>query len=142
MARPLSTIKAISSPRVSDVPLGRGCWPAVPGSESPASLQSAVPETDQGELICLRTWMRLFNPSLLSSPCQWSCCGAHGPDDWNLNIYFNCTDLNPSRERCGVPFSCCVKDPAVSPSGCLNQLFKLRQLTAPNKLYTKVFPNK
>uniref|UniRef100_A0A673BLL9 Uncharacterized protein n=1 Tax=Sphaeramia orbicularis TaxID=375764 RepID=A0A673BLL9_9TELE len=42
----------------------------------------------------------------------WSCCGAHGPDDWNLNIYFNCTELNPSRERCGVPFSCCVKDPA------------------------------
>ncbi|XP_013365102.1 PREDICTED: tetraspanin-17 isoform X3 [Chinchilla lanigera] len=43
---------------------------------------------------------------------QWSCCGARGPNDWNLNIYFNCTDLNPSRERCGVPFSCCVRDPA------------------------------
>ncbi|MBN3320616.1 TSN17 protein, partial [Atractosteus spatula] len=42
----------------------------------------------------------------------WSCCGAHGPNDWNLNIYFNCTELNPSRERCGVPFSCCVRDPA------------------------------
>uniref|UniRef100_A0A3B1IQU0 Tetraspanin 17 n=1 Tax=Astyanax mexicanus TaxID=7994 RepID=A0A3B1IQU0_ASTMX len=42
----------------------------------------------------------------------WLCCGAHGPNDWNLNIYFNCTELNPSRERCGVPFSCCVKDPA------------------------------
>ncbi|KAK3558619.1 hypothetical protein QTP86_022051 [Hemibagrus guttatus] len=42
----------------------------------------------------------------------WLCCGAHGPDDWNQNIYFNCTELNPSRERCGVPFSCCVKDPA------------------------------
>ncbi|KAM4555001.1 tetraspanin-17 isoform 2-T2 [Odontesthes bonariensis] len=42
----------------------------------------------------------------------WLCCGAHGPDDWNLNIYFNCTDKNPSRERCGVPFSCCVKNPS------------------------------
>ncbi|CAL8330963.1 tetraspanin-17 [Gadus morhua] len=42
----------------------------------------------------------------------WSCCGAHGPNDWNLNMYFNCTDNNPSRERCGVPFSCCIKDPA------------------------------
>ncbi|XP_053422998.1 tetraspanin-17 isoform X2 [Nycticebus coucang] len=42
----------------------------------------------------------------------WSCCGARGPNDWNLNIYFNCTDLNPSRERCGVPFSCCIRDPA------------------------------
>ncbi|KAH0519399.1 Tetraspanin-5, partial [Microtus ochrogaster] len=25
---------------------------------------------------------------------------------------FNCTDSNASRERCGVPFSCCTKDPA------------------------------
>lgn len=44
---------------------------------------------------------------------QWECCGAFGADDWNLNIYFNCTDSNPSREKCGVPFSCCTKDPAV-----------------------------
>ncbi|MEE6460637.1 hypothetical protein FKM82_001051 [Ascaphus truei] len=42
----------------------------------------------------------------------WQCCGAFGADDWNLNIYFNCTDTNASRERCGVPFSCCTKDPA------------------------------
>ncbi|XP_031797720.1 tetraspanin-5 isoform X3 [Sarcophilus harrisii] len=42
----------------------------------------------------------------------WQCCGAFGADDWNLNIYFNCTDSNASRERCGVPFSCCTKDPA------------------------------
>ncbi|KAI4832446.1 hypothetical protein KUCAC02_015415, partial [Chaenocephalus aceratus] len=42
----------------------------------------------------------------------WECCGAFGADDWNLNIYFNCTDTNPSREKCGVPFSCCTKDPA------------------------------
>uniref|UniRef100_A0A3P9BXG2 Tetraspanin n=1 Tax=Maylandia zebra TaxID=106582 RepID=A0A3P9BXG2_9CICH len=42
----------------------------------------------------------------------WECCGAFGADDWNLNIYFNCTDSNPSREKCGVPFSCCTKDPA------------------------------
>uniref|UniRef100_A0A671RK59 Tetraspanin-5-like n=1 Tax=Sinocyclocheilus anshuiensis TaxID=1608454 RepID=A0A671RK59_9TELE len=42
----------------------------------------------------------------------WECCGAFGPEDWNLNIYFNCTDTNLSREKCGVPFSCCTKDPA------------------------------
>lgn len=47
---------------------------------------------------------------------KWECCGAFGADDWNLNIYFNCTDSNPSREKCGVPFSCCTKDPAVSPN--------------------------
>ncbi|KAL4613023.1 tetraspanin-14-like [Arapaima gigas] len=40
------------------------------------------------------------------------CCGAKDPEDWNLNLYFNCTSTNPSIERCGVPFSCCIIDPA------------------------------
>ncbi|XP_051897653.1 tetraspanin-14-like [Pristis pectinata] len=40
------------------------------------------------------------------------CCGAAGPDDWNNNLYFNCSQENTSRERCGVPFSCCIPDPA------------------------------
>ncbi|CAH1793916.1 unnamed protein product [Owenia fusiformis] len=33
------------------------------------------------------------------------CCGVTGPQDWESNIYFNCS--SPSREKCGVPFSCC-----------------------------------
>ncbi len=37
------------------------------------------------------------------------CCGVDTYNDWNDNIYFNCT--SPSAERCGVPFSCCKKDP-------------------------------
>lgn len=40
------------------------------------------------------------------------CCGAKDPNDWNMNVYFNCTKDNPSREKCGVPFSCCIRDPA------------------------------
>ncbi|XP_072347981.1 tetraspanin-5-like [Scyliorhinus torazame] len=40
------------------------------------------------------------------------CCGAAGSDDWNNNAYFNCSLENASRERCGVPFSCCLPDPA------------------------------
>lgn len=38
------------------------------------------------------------------------CCGA-GEDsynDWNGNRYFNCTEDNPSTERCSLPFSCCM----------------------------------
>lgn len=42
------------------------------------------------------------------------CCGAQGPEDWEQNRYFSCNKSNPSRERCGVPFSCCVQDPAES----------------------------
>ncbi|XP_062376248.1 tetraspanin-14 [Sardina pilchardus] len=43
------------------------------------------------------------------------CCGAKDPNDWNLNVYFNCSQGNShqkSRESCGVPFSCCLSDPA------------------------------
>lgn len=28
--------------------------------------------------------------------------------DWSHNIYFQCSDTNPSLEACGVPFSCCI----------------------------------
>ena len=34
--------------------------------------------------------------------------------DWSNNEYFNCTENprdNPSVERCGVPFSCCLPEP-------------------------------
>ncbi|XP_026211839.1 tetraspanin-14 [Anabas testudineus] len=40
------------------------------------------------------------------------CCGAQNPADWDKNVYFNCNETNRSREKCGVPFSCCVTDPA------------------------------
>ena len=35
------------------------------------------------------------------------CCGARNEEDWDQNIYFNCsTKFSP--EKCGVPFSCCI----------------------------------
>ncbi|XP_061645695.1 tetraspanin-14 isoform X2 [Phyllopteryx taeniolatus] len=42
------------------------------------------------------------------------CCGAQEPDDWDVNVYFSCKGTHQSREKCGVPFSCCVADPADS----------------------------
>ncbi|XP_070539946.1 tetraspanin-33-like [Ptychodera flava] len=39
---------------------------------------------------------------------ELKCCGGKGGyQDWSNNMYFNCSDSNPSRERCGVPYSCC-----------------------------------
>lgn len=43
-----------------------------------------------------------------------------GPKDWDMNIYFNCSSVEVgSREACGVPFSCCKRQP--------NELIKNKQ---------------
>lgn len=40
------------------------------------------------------------------------CCGIDGPNDWDNNNYFNCSSISVrSREACGVPFSCCKRQP-------------------------------
>nr|XP_020668113.1 tetraspanin-33 isoform X1 [Pogona vitticeps] len=41
---------------------------------------------------------------------EFSCCGGVSYKDWSQNMYFNCTAHNPSRERCSVPYSCCLPD--------------------------------
>ncbi|XP_003977565.2 tetraspanin-33 isoform X1 [Takifugu rubripes] len=39
---------------------------------------------------------------------KFQCCGVESYKDWSRNIYFLCSDANPSVEACGVPFSCCT----------------------------------
>ncbi|XP_076583146.1 tetraspanin-33 isoform X1 [Chaetodon auriga] len=39
---------------------------------------------------------------------KFQCCGVESYKDWSRNVYFECSDTNPSLEACGVPFSCCV----------------------------------
>ncbi|XP_034768087.2 tetraspanin-33 isoform X1 [Acipenser ruthenus] len=41
---------------------------------------------------------------------KFQCCGVSQYTDWSHNVYFNCVDSNPSLERCGVPYSCCIKN--------------------------------
>ncbi|KAK2908266.1 tetraspanin-33 [Channa argus] len=40
---------------------------------------------------------------------KFQCCGVEGYKDWSQNVYFQCSETNPSLEACGVPFSCCVR---------------------------------
>ncbi|CAL8323537.1 tetraspanin-33b [Gadus morhua] len=42
---------------------------------------------------------------------EFKCCGWNDYTDWSWNLYFNCTEGNPSTERCAVPFSCCTPIP-------------------------------
>ena len=51
---------------------------------------------------------------------ELKCCGISdaGYKDWSQNIYFNCTQSNPSSERCSVPYSCC-RDPRNFDVSCL-----------------------
>nr|XP_046247347.1 tetraspanin-33 isoform X1 [Scatophagus argus] len=39
---------------------------------------------------------------------KFQCCGVQSYNDWSHNVYFHCSDTNPSLEACGVPFSCCI----------------------------------
>lgn len=39
---------------------------------------------------------------------EFKCCGVNNYNDWNKNIYFNCSQ--ETVESCGVPSSCCIKD--------------------------------
>uniref|UniRef100_A0A672GD62 Tetraspanin n=1 Tax=Salarias fasciatus TaxID=181472 RepID=A0A672GD62_SALFA len=42
---------------------------------------------------------------------EFECCGWNNYTDWSWNLYFNCTQENPSSERCAVPYSCCTPVP-------------------------------
>jgi len=51
---------------------------------------------------------------------EFECCGinANGYKNWADNEYFNCQ--SPSVEKCGVPFSCCLKSNNVGDPGLVN----------------------
>ncbi|XP_031674403.1 tetraspanin-33-like isoform X2 [Oncorhynchus kisutch] len=69
---------------------------------------------------------------------EFSCCGGVTYTDWSQNMYFNCTTDNRSRERCSVPFSCCLlsKDEAVINTMCGQGIQELPYLQAGAFIHT------
>ncbi|XP_064485720.1 tetraspanin-14-like isoform X2 [Ornithodoros turicata] len=56
---------------------------------------------------------------------NFECCGvtSNGFRDWNQNMYFNCSQDNPSSERCSVPNSCCILADAEDIEAALKQKY-------------------
>ncbi|XP_042325873.1 tetraspanin-33 isoform X1 [Sceloporus undulatus] len=69
---------------------------------------------------------------------EFSCCGGISYKDWSQNMYFNCTAHNPSRERCSVPYSCCLQadDQSVINTMCGQGMQALNFLEASEFIYT------
>ncbi|XP_075967726.1 tetraspanin-33 [Anarhichas minor] len=69
---------------------------------------------------------------------EFGCCGGVTYTDWSQNKYFNCSPDNPSRERCSVPFSCCIlsKDKEVINTMCGQEMQKLGDIEAGDHIYT------
>ncbi|XP_071386750.1 tetraspanin-33 [Centroberyx affinis] len=69
---------------------------------------------------------------------EFNCCGGVTYTDWSHNMYFNCTPDNPSRERCSVPFSCCLipKDEAVINTMCGQSMQEKEYLKAGAFIHT------
>ncbi|KAF7229181.1 tetraspanin-33 isoform X2 [Nothobranchius furzeri] len=69
---------------------------------------------------------------------EFGCCGGVTYTDWSRNLYFNCSKDNPSRERCSVPFSCCImsKDQEVINTMCGQGMQEHEYLEAGNHIHT------
>lgn len=69
-----------------------------------SSLKDIIPKyRDDPDLQNLIDWVQ----------SDWlHCCGMMSLNDWDQNIYFNCS--SPGVEACGVPFSCCIPDPTAA----------------------------
>lgn len=69
---------------------------------------------------------------------EFGCCGGVTYTDWSQNMYFSCNEDNPSRERCSVPFSCCImtKDKVVINTMCGHGMQELEYVEAGDNIYT------
>eukprot|EP00794_Sanderia_malayensis_P012956 gene12956-14286_t len=65
----------------------------------------------------------------------FKCCGLKSYDDWEMNIYFNCS--TPGSEACGVPYSCCNTDKLNSMCGFGVRRANVHPSTRRSKIYDR-----
>uniref|UniRef100_A0A8C3KNY0 Tetraspanin-33 n=1 Tax=Calidris pygmaea TaxID=425635 RepID=A0A8C3KNY0_9CHAR len=90
-------------------------------------------------MFMVKSWMKRGVGRNTPQCLCWSlCCGGISYKDWSQNMYFNCTATNPSRERCSVPFSCCLRDTqeAVINTMCGQGMQAMSYLEASAFIYT------
>lgn len=66
---------------------------------------------------------------------MFQCCGLETYDDWNMNIYFNCSSMGG--EACGVPYSCCITDRLNSMCGYGVRQRSISHAERRKKIYTR-----
>ncbi|KAM4628574.1 tetraspanin-33 [Polymixia lowei] len=69
---------------------------------------------------------------------KFQCCGVQTYRDWSHNVYFECSESNPSLEACGVPFSCCTTshNQTVLNTMCGYGMQEMRQSSAGEDIFT------
>lgn len=67
------------------------------------------------------------------------CCGVrdNGFMDWGRSSDFNCSEVNPSPQRCGVPWSCCRNNTGVDDVLCGRNMQKVDRSIASRSIFTK-----
>ncbi|CAN7985183.1 unnamed protein product, partial [Ixodes pacificus] len=75
---------------------------------------------------------------------NYKCCGISEDTyrDWSLNPYFQCDRDNLSRERCGVPASCCRRNDSKADEPVMNvqcgaKVLQISEQEAWKKIYTR-----
>ncbi|XP_078082186.1 tetraspanin-10 [Mustelus asterias] len=66
------------------------------------------------------------------------CCGVESYQDWQLNLYFNCS--SPGVHACGAPASCCInpqENGMVMNSQCGFGTLHMEEVTAQNYVYLR-----
>ncbi|KAL1137956.1 hypothetical protein AAG570_009651 [Ranatra chinensis] len=92
---------------------------AIVGFVFPHTMQSLLEESFTDKIIRMYRDDTDLQNLIDFAQQEFRCCGlsTEAYMDWSKNEYFNCT--SPSREKCGVPFSCCINATDIS-SGLIN----------------------